>query len=607
MTAEEYIRDPRFETLCLGVFVSNKYSFVLRGRVSIREWVTNQLWADMVVICHHAQFDCFILNHIFGIKPRGIICTMSMSRAVNGPLQKASLEALSTKYNLGEKTTPYNKFIGKHWKDMDRNLQNELCDGCLNDCRLTMQLYEILKKDFPKEEYGIVDMTVRMFTEPKFIGDVELFEREASEERKRKDLLLSDLDITEAHLQSSATMVRLLGEAGETVEMKLGPPRKNGIRVPIPALAASDMYMQELSARDDAAGEIARARLSVKSTIKETRAARLAGMARRGSMPVYLGYFRAVTGRWGGGDLSNMTNLPKKSTLRSGLTAPLGHKIVKVDFSQIEYRILCALSGQLDKLEALDEGRDIYCEFGTKLFGYEVTKNQKIERDFSKKIVLGCGYGQGKDKCAFTARGAGYNFHREITDKAIELYRFDHYKVVEFWEHCDKRLKLMETSNYYKDTRHTHFILPVVIEDSTLIMPNGTEHKFDLVWSNAELKMWRRTNKGDGQQGISSDGAQTLLTKGYTRYWGGALTEFLCQALARIRLSDLMLSLKREHGINPCLLVHDEYVTIVPDNRAEEARDIIVEHACRPSPWWSDGPSFKAEGKISERYGDLGR
>jgi hypothetical protein len=552
----------------------------------------------MVVICHHAQFDCFILNHIFGVKPRGIICTMSMSRAVNGPLQKANLEALCEKYKLGPKTVPYNKFIGKHWKDMDKDLRDEVCNGCLDDCHRTMQLYEILKKDFPREEYGIVDMTVRMFTEPKFMGDAELFEKEADEDRLRKDALLYVLNITEADLQSSATMVRLLGVAGETVEMKLGPPRKNGIRVPIPALAASDSYMLELATRDDLPGEIARARLNVKSTIKETRAARLASMARRGPMPVYLGYFRAVTGRWGGGDRSNMTNLPKKSALRSGLMAPPGHQIVKVDFSQVEYRILCGLSGQADKLRALNEGRNIYLEFGTKLFDRTITKDDKDEYMLSKKIVLGAGYGTGKDKCAFTAKGAGYNFPRVITDRAIELYRDEHYKVVEFWKECDKLLKAMET--LHADC----CIGPVMVYEQVLEMPNGTEHKFDLVWSNAELKMWRRTNKGDGQQGANSDGAQTLLTKGYTHYWGGALTEFLCQALARVRLSDLMLSLKREHGINPCLLVHDEYVTIVPDNRAEEARDIIVEHACRPSPWWSYGPSFKAEGKISERYGD---
>jgi hypothetical protein len=320
-------------------------------------------------------------------------------------------------------------------------------------------------------------------------------------------------------------------------------------------------------------------------------------MARRGPMPVYLGYFRAVTGRWGGGQATNLQNLPKQSTLRSGLMAPPGHKIVKIDFSQVEYRILCSLSGQLDKLEALDKGRDVYCEFGTKLFGYEVDKTQKIERDFSKKIVLGAGYGQGKDKCAFTAKANGYNFHRGITDRAIELYRHEHYKVVEFWQYLDWEKSV-------ENIHRKNFIGPVKIELSTLIMPNGTRHKFDLVWSNAELKMWRRTNKGNGEHGINSDSALTLLTKGYTRYWGGALVEFLCQALARVRLSDLMLSLKREHGLNPCLLVHDEYVTIVPDDRAEEARDIIVEHACRPSIWWPNGPTFRAEGKISERYGE---
>ena len=47
----------------------------------------------------------------------------------------------------------------------------------------------------------------------------------------------------------------------------------------------------------------------------------------------------------------------------------MGNSLFSLDFSQVEYRILCGLAGQQDKLDALQAGRDLYCEFGTRCLG----------------------------------------------------------------------------------------------------------------------------------------------------------------------------------------------------------------------------------------------
>jgi hypothetical protein len=44
-------------------------------------------------------------------------------------------------------------------------------------------------------------------------------------------------------------------------------------------------------------------------------------MARRGALPVYLKYFAAMTSRWGGGEKTNIQNLPHDGPMRSGLCA----------------------------------------------------------------------------------------------------------------------------------------------------------------------------------------------------------------------------------------------------------------------------------------------
>ena len=198
---------------------------------------------------------------------------------------------------------------------MSEQLQDELCSGCAHDCELTEDVFRRLVEGFPPDELEVIDMTVRMYTEPRIYGDAELFDKLAVEEETRKAALLDALNITKAHLSSNATFTRILTALGEEVPSKLGA---NG---PIPCVAASDPYMIDNTDRDDVVGELIRARLEVKSTIQETRAGRLAAMSRRGPLPVYLKYWAAITGRWGGGEKTNIQNLPHDGPMRSGLCA----------------------------------------------------------------------------------------------------------------------------------------------------------------------------------------------------------------------------------------------------------------------------------------------
>jgi len=53
-------------------------------------------------------------------------------------------------------------------------------------------------------------------------------------------------------------------------------------------------------------------------------------------------------------------------------------------------RVLAHIAGQEDLLDVFRNGGDPYCHMATKLFGYEVTKKQKLERQTGKSVVLGC-------------------------------------------------------------------------------------------------------------------------------------------------------------------------------------------------------------------------
>ena len=112
-------------------------------------------------------------------------------------------------------------------------------------------------------------------------------------------------------------------------------------------------------------------------------------------MPVPFKYSGAHTHRFSGDWSINLQNLPRDSELRKALRAPKGKVVVAVDTSQIEARINAMLSGQKDLVDAFREGRDVYCEFATVIYGRQITKADKVERFVGKTAVLSLGYGSG--------------------------------------------------------------------------------------------------------------------------------------------------------------------------------------------------------------------
>jgi DNA polymerase len=587
LTIEEYVRSGLFEALCLGVAPHQEEEFCI-AQSDIKTWLESQDWSTTAIVFQNAYFDAFILNHVYNVRPAFIFDTMSMARAIYGPLQRCDLGSLAEKLNVGAKTVPYSSFAGKHWSDIPISLRLSLMNGCKNDAAITLAVFRQLAKIFPKQEYDIIDLTVRMFTEPVIEGDSEALRSCAEEELNRKQQLLDRFGITEADVQSVNKFVNILESYGETVPRK---QMKSGL---VPCLAKTDPYTIENASRQDVIGELLRLRLDVKSTIAETRAARLADIASRGRVPVYLHYAKAVTKRWSGGDGVNMQNLPRGSSIRKALRAPKGAVFIILDFKQIEYRVLCGLAGQADKLEALsDPGRDLYCEFGSHLFGRDITKADKDERQFSKIIVLSSGYGAGKARAAKAAKVNGFDLSETITNRAIDLYRQQHRKVVNFWGLCDRLLDDMhnDCGEYNHDGVFT-------VKGNRVTLPNGLWADFDLKRDESG-RLLRKVSNGVK----SADCADTnYAALGYTPYWGGAFTEFLCQSIARVYLSSFIKKVHDELSIRPCLLVHDEYVCLYEKDAAHAIVPWLKRWASEPVGFWPNGPQMDVDVTISPVY-----
>jgi len=105
-----------------------------------------------------------------------------------------------------------------------------------------------------------------------------------------------------------------------------------------------------------------------------------------------------ATGRLSSKD-PNLQNIPVRSTLgrsvREAFVARDGYKLMSIDYSQIELRLLAHFSKDKALMDAFSNGEDIHMTTALKLFGEEQAKSK---RSFAKSINFGLLYGMGSRK-----------------------------------------------------------------------------------------------------------------------------------------------------------------------------------------------------------------
>lgn len=574
-TTESYIRDPRFESLLLGVKDPSGQRYWV-PQPEIPAFLASVDWSKAAIMAHHAQFDGLILAHHYGVKPALHLCTLSMGRLTLGNHLSVGLDALAMHYGLQGKTVPYQAFKGKHWSEIAGTpLEQELGHGCLHDIDLMDGIFGELSKDFPAEEYHVIDLTIRMFTEPTLRGDMDLLGKVWISEEKRKATMLQDIGVSADQLQSAEQFADLLRAEG------VEPATKDGKHGPIYAFAKTDDFMRDLLESDDQRlSDLATARLGVKSTIDQTRAEALGNAASRGALPVYLRYAGAHTTRWAGGDNSNFQNFRRGGDLRKSIMAPPGCKLVVLDLSQIEARILAVVAGQWDLVEKFRNGEDPYVGIASEFYGKEVTKAMPLERGTGKQLVLSCGYGSGAATIKQTAKKGQYGPPVILTDEraeeAKELYRTRNPAIVRYWRDAGNMLNVLSA-------RFDRGWGCMEIRNKRIILPNGAPIIYDTLEWDPELTNWKYRTR-----------------RGWTKIWGSKLVAETTQALARVVASQAMLRIKAA-GIWLAWCTHDDIVAVVPDAHAQAAYDYMLQEMKRPPAWLPELP-LDAEGFIGDRY-----
>ncbi len=596
LTTEEYIRDPRFEVI--GVAIKKIGAELSSGKANAPVWFSGSKkqtakflaqfdWDNSIALAHNAMFDMSILNWHFGIKPKKIADTLAMARAIHSIEVGGSLAALSEYYELGAKGTEVHDAIGKKRLDFTAEELEAYGGYCIQDAELTYKLFQVLNKDFPNFELALIDLTIRMFSEPALVLDKEILAGHLKQIKHTKEALMDKVAHEKTKLTSNPQFAELLRSYGIEPPLKISPATGKETY----AFAKSDEAFKALQEhRNPEVQALVAARLGVRSTIEETRTQRFIDIANRGTLPIPLRYYAAHTGRWGGDDKINMQNLPRGSQLKKAMCAPDGYKFIDCDLSQIEARTLAWLAEETDLVEAFDRGDDVYKIMASAIYDKPESEITKEERFVGKTTILGAGYGMGHVK--FRAQLATFNVElsEEECDRIIRVYRETYPRIPALWRAANKALKTMMKDKVEKLGKEGI----LTVEGSTGIrLPNKLYIKYPNL----------RTQAAEEEGGYDETVYDTRKGRAIipNRIYGGKVIENVCQALARIVIGEQLLRVAKKYKV--VMTVHDAIGCIVPEDEVKEGM-LAVEKVMKIRPKWAPDLPLDCEGGWGRSYGE---
>lgn len=638
MTTEEYIRDPRFKAwgLCWKR-LGEEGAPVWVPRSGLPAFFRSIDWRRTAVIAHNAQFDVSIMAWHYNVVPACIFDTLSMARALRGIEVGNSLAKLAEEFGLPPKGKAVHSTDGM-LDSLPFEVELELADYCRHDVVLGEGVFERLVEGYPRKELELIDLTLRMFVRPLLELDSTMLVDAIEEERATREALLQRLGVTDADLASNDKFALILQSIGVDAPRK---PKKPTKKTPNPvgtlyAFAKTDaMFQAMLNSDNEVLSTLCEARLKVKSTLERTRAQRFFEISQRGTLPVPLSYYGALTGRWTAskGSSLNMQNLKRGSFLRKAIMAPAGHSVCVTDLSQIEPRVLAYLSDYTEMLDIFRAGQDPYAQFGATMFNIPgLSKETHPDlRQSAKSALLGAGFYLGwasfaqqlltgflgappvrydrafadklgltrQDAIAFVDGKAGEARYKRMLDiphtcteqelfvhclcakRIIDTYRATAAPVTQYWKLLGDLIEYSLFSGNVYEHKCLRF------EKERIVLPNGMALRYP------DLKAEKNEETGFMEWTYLAGGVRKKLH-------AGVLAENTTSAVARIVMTDGMLRLQKRYPV--VLSVHDEAVCIIPDEELEDGRKWCHAQMVR-EPKYLPGLPIAADTGVHRRYG----
>lgn len=599
MSTTEYIVDPRFKTQMASIQWHTEHKAAVLNPTEFKAFCRETNWKRTGVLAHHAHFEGLILSHHFKVKPAFYLDTLSMARPLMPVQVGGSLKAVCKAFGREAKKLAGALEDVKGVQYMTMKQFRALAKYAGKDIEDTWFIFNKLLPYTPVDELRLIDLTVKMYAQPSVLVDGDMAVGVEAAEVGKKAKLLKKAKVDKAQLMSNQQFAALLEAEGVGVPVKLS---KTTGEVTL-ALARNDLAFKDLLKHPSKkVRALVEARMSNKSTMLETRAAKMAVRAAIGAQPIYLNYWGARTGRWSGSDKMNWQNLTRGSDLRKAIHAPPSHTLVIADLAQIEARMLAWLAGQQNIVAAFARGQDVYSLAATHIYGRTITKERDPNERFVGKVAtLALGYGAGAARFADMLRLGQFGPPIEITDTVardiVQAWRNANSCIVGYWRATENAVR----SAFFGHQTLKHGVLTLTGTESRgfIHMPGGTQLRYDGLEAGADC------TREDGfdyisryRAGTHGRGPSVVRTKLY----GGLLVENVTQALARAVIAFHMLEIaQRVPKARIAMSTHDEIVLVVPKVRAVSSLK-VVKSIMVTTPEWAVGLPLDVDAHISERY-----
>jgi hypothetical protein len=577
-TTESYVRDPRFEAIMCSFKIDDGASWWVPRDDIARQLADLQL-DKRAVLCHHAHFDCLILNHHYSVRPKRILDTLGMARALHGANGRLALAKLAERYGIGVKGTEVLNARNMRFADFTPAALARYGEYCCNDADLTYELATRMIPQFSKDELTINDSVIRMFTEPTIVLDIDMLQKYAASLQADKMAAMLAAGAQREDLMSNPKFAMLLEELGIEPPMKVSPTTGKLTF----AFAKTDSAMQILQEHPDERVQfLVEARLKNKTTIAEKGAERLIAMAGRGAATVYLKYSGASgTHRCSGGDKFNWQSMKRGSDLRKAVMAPPGSMVVVGDSSNIEARVLDWLAGQDDMVEVYRAndaglGPDKYCMMAERIYGRPVVKGRdNILRQVGKVSTLGLGFSMGHEKFIAALRGSAKGedgkpmlISTDFSKKIVDIYRSAHPQVVKLWKRGAAALEAIARGQVGMAVDYQGVVK--TCKDG-LLMPGGLrimfpELQFDRTagqygeWTFWNGKMRERMYGGKVIENCIAEGTEVLTHRGWVSIGDIRLSDYVHDGVEFVRHGGIV-----DKSVQNCVMVDGVWMT--PDHK----------------------------------------
>ncbi|GAB4254252.1 MAG: DNA polymerase I [Vicingaceae bacterium] len=352
-------------------------------------------------IGHNIKFDIEVL-HNYGIEVKGKFFDTMIAHYLIQPDMRHNMDLLSEAY-LGYKPISIEKLIGKKGKkqlSMSDIPQENICDYACEDADVTFQLKQFLElkleeAKLDKVYYEIEAPLIKVLAimeEEGIALDVEKLKRFSKELEELINKLQTEI-ITIAGVTFNLDSPKQLGEVLFEKLKIVEKPKKTKTG----QYATSEDVLSKLASKHEIIGKILEYRTYRK--LKNTYVDTLPELINPKTGRIHTSYMQTVaaTGRLSSNN-PNLQNIPVKTEMGRRIREAFvprneNYKLLAADYSQIELRIIAALSKDENMINAFKNKEDIHSATASKVFNVPIEQVTREMRGKAKAVNFGIIYG----------------------------------------------------------------------------------------------------------------------------------------------------------------------------------------------------------------------